>query len=611
MSLLDVLEMRAYFDLLEQTRDQSNAIPWGSGNYIIRHDLAYTEDFVLVKNIYVTGIPNHVIPDFLEEYFKKFGKIKSIKILNGKQWVCTKGAYIHYVDAEAACRVLRKSHHFLCGGVLEVDCCFSWKQPNADKACRPPISPAKLPHLKDEIDKCQMKSMETTNGLSLLSLDDDCLEIICRGLKPKEQVRFARVCPRLENVFAQYCRRAYKILVLENIIDLTVWEARDFFRFAGEYIEELKGGFHHKFLEEILNYIVKYCPRLVKINLGDTALSQRCYTRFMRRLPQIRELSFNYGYYKDNSILSLQNLKHLESLAICRNEGLTGKFICRLGQITDLCLYDLNGLEPEHLVDICKSLKNLRSLDIRRCERISAQFYRNIENYCQNLEVLKITCPKRSYEHLALLPKLKQLDLVFAVQPQNDIPIIGRLVTHKADQLEVLNIYTKNHLSKSHINLISQLTQLKELSVAYNQVVDDIALQKLCNLKKLEVLTIAGCSDATKDGVLALLEHCPKLREIRTQHCKQITCEFVTEAIDILQARRLKGNQETLKLFAHDTSLTKDSKVFETKKYELALSQSLIKIDLIKAQIGLENFKDIHPPWVDYYTEDELSEEEE
>lgn len=240
-------------------------------------------------------------------------------------------------------------------------------------------------------------------------------------------------------------------------------------------------------------------------------------------------------------------------------------------QVKVLNLYACYNIQTSYMMDICEAMSNLRSLDIRRCERFSASFFRVMIKQCKNLEVLKMSCPQFPYENVTSLPQLKHLELINFSPHEMSERMLAALVAHKADQLEILQIVAKNTLSIKHIDLISRLRQLKVLFAANNVAVDDDALIMFCQLQQLEELIIKGCSNITNRPLLGLVRSCQKLRVLNIQFCKQITIEFLIETIKFLQTT--EERKKPLILVVYGTAMDYYSvsavsiKIYENSKH--------------------------------------------
>ncbi|XP_054727651.1 dynein regulatory complex subunit 6-like [Anastrepha obliqua] len=535
---------------------------------------AYTEDNVLIYNIIVYNIPRWLKDDHIFRYFSKFGVISELRLVDEKERCCrfspTVG-FVNFVEPESAYRVLQKCMHCIRYSFIEVKTDNSWNQPDAEKA----YSQKKRGAQQRKAEALNVDTNFTV--LNVLSLNDDCLEIICGLLGLRDQIRFARVCNRFEEIFKMLSRRAYKRFEFRKLLGMTFWEIRDFFHFAGKNIEKTTGGIPFKHRQHIIQLIRTCCVNLKRITLYYCEIKPDCLKKLFRSFPLLRELNVTSCDLHDLSIQSLQYLTQLESLTLSDNWEITGKFIKSLVQLKVLNLCGCKNIKTSHLIEMCRSMPNLKSLDIRRCERLSPIFYDSMAEHCPQLEILKISCPDFPYEHVSLLPRLKHIELLLDTSfSVSHTQIFFKLVENKSQQLETLKIYGKNSINPQEISFISKLKKLKSIYFGNNQAIDANALQKLYQLEQLEELFIRNSWNLTNEALIKLLRSYKHLRHLNIEYCRQITCEFVLEAINILKDRK-DGSQLPFVLFVYRTSIDKYG-MSECQKYMEAKKESLIKI---------------------------------
>uniref|UniRef100_A0A0A1XGF6 Putative RNA-binding protein EEED8.10 n=1 Tax=Zeugodacus cucurbitae TaxID=28588 RepID=A0A0A1XGF6_ZEUCU len=608
MSFLDILQSREYsrssimmstlLSNITFTEDVDNQ------NFYIKENNAYTEDNVLVYNIFVYSIPKQLTEDDVRRYFSKFGNVLDVKLVADKRRsrrAAPKVGFVNFAASESACSALRKNNHRLQGVRIGVKPGDSWNQPNAEKACGSRENDNNVAttskQTKKHVQQSTTKDAIATNSTHMLALNDDCLESIFGFLDLKAQVRFARVCQRFQDIFQIYCKREFKNFELHKMCNMTLWEMRDFLRFAGDNITSITGKVPYKNRERIMDFIRTFCVKLKCIKLDNSKTRNECLKKLLRGIPQLQELTLRDCALTDNSIQTMTHLKHLETLELAENYELTGKFISKLVQLKVLNFYGCSNIQTFHLVDICKTLPNLKSLDIRRCERIAPTLFDIMVKHCKELEILKMSCPEFPYERVAFLPSLKQLELLYySWCSASQKRLLAELVTHKADQLEVLKIVAKNTLCTEHIELISQLRQLKVLFASNNPSVNDDSLVMLCKLQQLEELTIKGCSNITNQSVIKLVKSCQSLRHLNIQFCKKITIEFLLETIRFLKTTEKRKKPLVLVVYG---TLIDHYGVSACDEYKEAEAQSLIKVifHASNVDLGLDDGVDIYDIW--------------
>ncbi|XP_067627895.1 uncharacterized protein [Eurosta solidaginis] len=618
MSLFDVLE------LLTEASDKQN--------FVIKDKKAFTEDNVLVHNIFVYSIPKQFTEDDVRRYFTKFGEVASVRLVADKKKsrrAAPKVGFVNFSDPVSACRALVKTNHRLQGSRIGVKAGDSWNQPGADKtlgrmhthdcntaSCskkrkeknvQEPPNIASEPQVEEAATAMTAIESATLNDLNVLSLNDDCLEMICGLLVLRDQIHFARVCQRFYDVFKMYCKREYKIFDLCKMSQMTLWEIRDFFRFAGEYIEHVAGNIPYKNRERIAEFIRSFCKNLKRISFDDSKMRPDCLKKLLRNFPDLVELHLHDCSLNDMSVQSLLHLKNLETLELSENYEVTGKFMGALAQLKTLNLYGCSNIQTTNLIEICKQMKNLKSLDIRRCERLSSHFFEKMPEHCKELEVLKMSCPDFPFERIARLPALKQLELLRSASfgGTSHTMLLTELAVHKADQLESLKILARNSLTSEHFTPISELKQLKTFFCASNRAIGDEALRKLSKLELLEELVIKGAVDITNEALLRLLQNCTRLHHLNIQFCKNISTKFIAEAIDILRKRKEKSKRP-LTIFVYGTSI-EDYELAVCPIYDSALKAGIIKVAFhaLNLDLGINDEVDLYDIWDDGWLEDD------
>lgn len=165
----------------------------------------------------------------------------------------------------------------------------------------------------------------TTNDASILNLNDDCLDVIFKNLEMLDQVNLAQCCSRLKGVFAMRAKVEYKILDLEDLEFLTLWQARQFLQMAGPQIEKLEGRATYNHFKRVVKFLGIYCTNVKSIGITSKRLTANNLRRLLKNMSLVEELRLNDAYLKDGCILVFRKLKHLKVLAIEENYHLTGK----------------------------------------------------------------------------------------------------------------------------------------------------------------------------------------------------------------------------------------------------------------------------------------------
>lgn len=433
-------------------------------------------------------------------------------------------------------RALLKPNHYLNGRKIFVKACDSWHQPNASEASGSHSS-----------NKMDAEDSNTEKGISILHLNDDCLETICKKLELQDQLRFARVCGRFKDIFEMCSRMHHKVFIIDSLEKLTLWESREFFQIVGQHIEEISGKPPAKNRVRLLEFVAQFCPKVTRLSLYFK-LKASVLNNLLSKMQQVTELELKDCSLHDNTIAAIRKLPKLQKLSLAENYELTGKDLDKLNTVEDLNIYSCPNIQPIHFISLCKSMKNLKSLDMRRCDRLNTAAFEEMVKSCKNLSSLKITCNHRAdYECVAKLEKLTKLEMV-TTSPHQTLrnQLFKALAEHKANQLEYFKVLAYNWLNNERAMQISQINSLKYLFISYNNNLNDECLRKFGNLENLEEIVMFMCPSITNDGVLSLLRNCAKLQKVCVQTNNNINDNLLFSAIDIIKQRHQKFKNEGL-----------------------------------------------------------------
>ncbi|XP_004517476.1 uncharacterized protein LOC101457471 [Ceratitis capitata] len=525
-----------------------------------KNGMAFTEDHIVVRCIRV--IHGRVSEYDLEQYFLQFGSVEKFEITYNREAYRYKKlfrSYIRFVEPEAAFRALRSNKHFVNNNRIFVEPAYSWQQPDMEKA------------------RSQEEQENVANpkaALNILQLPEYCIEAILEKMKPGDQIRLSRTHKVFRNIFESFCRRNYKKFNLDEMHNMTLWEIRDFLEITGKNLVKISGSINHKYREEIVDLLSKHCTNLESVTLkGMNGMDGECLNNFLRLLPDLQELNVTRCPLNDKSIKILTGSKKLHSLHLYDVANIRGAQIKHLLKLEHLSLHGCFKVRQQNVKTICKTLKNLRTLDIRGLNlEIVPNFFHEMSTLCQKLEVLKITSKEDNNESVALLPCLKHLEVHYT-ESNKMMTLLPKLVQNKANQLEVLKIYSKQCLTAEHIKMISRLEKLKTLSIAFSgDALSNLGLAQLGQLKQLEDLTIAGSAKVTNDGLLRLLRSCPKLHTLNIQFCKQITNDFLAE---VIYMARFRGRKFTISTYG--TSVMAN-RIRMCPSYQYVVRRSLLTI---------------------------------
>ncbi|XP_046865551.1 uncharacterized protein LOC124459844 [Drosophila willistoni] len=541
-----------------------------------KNDLCYTKDHIVVQDLYLYDVPTELKEEDMLEHFNRFGKVGRLQLSDNDR--CSPGQTnsdssgslkTHQQEKEMktgrvlfdnpldAAKVLLNETHNVNGHQFHVMVSHSWLQPEANDILEPSSSQPEESHV--------------------MKVPDDCLIRILKLLPLSDQLRFLRYCSPFRDVLHLDTRTLHKSVVINKY--LSEWDIRDLFIIFGRYIQSIEySSFRSKIdFERFLNYFEKNCVNVKSIKLKNTKLSCRNMQKMLfgsdcleyldiyggnlyndclvvlkdlRKLKQLcirdcNQLSedLEKSELTDDSLAILQDLKELKILNLSRNHKLRGDLKLPTS-IETLDLSGCAGILSRNYIRICKSLPNLKKLDISGNRYIPV----NIYDYLLSIETFAFEIERETpYKKIAKLPNLKRIYIKEIRSSHVFEDLLSELVAEKSQQLEYfendscLEYYTEELLQ------LAKLTGLRELHFYGEDNIDDDILEKFSNFKELEVISFEGGYPISNAAILRLIAGCPKLRNLRFQECLDLTEDLVHRIIeDVEREIEKKVNQRQL-----------------------------------------------------------------
>lgn len=276
-------------------------------------------------------------------------------------------------------------------------------------------------------------------------------------------------------------------------------------------MNRLKGVERNQLLDHFIFYLKGYGATIKSINLRQTLTDDF----FLQNLSEVRCLK-------------------LKSLAITFNGSTTNRkfgiipLINSQPELESLDLQESPAIEETVMIEICKVLKKLRKLNLRKCSHVTDYCLREIVKL-ENLEVLDITCCELVTDegiHDGLLcgtPKKKLRELYFGLLSNMTENLFARLGTKLHNQITTLDLGGSTNLA-------------------------DDALQTIfCHFPYIRYLSLDSCCKITDYGVtgkfqsqcyfsISLLQG---LRTLRLQNCYKITDFALIDSFKFTELKEL------------------------------------------------------------------------
>ncbi|XP_068144110.1 uncharacterized protein [Drosophila tropicalis] len=497
-------------------------------SYFFKNDLCYTEDHVIVHEIYLWDIPAKLKEDELLLYFNSFGTVVGLQLHdNGqysllhpqepdenteihKQHKKLKTGCVLFADPLDAAKVLHNQIHYLSDHRFQVKASDSWLQPEA---------------------------YTTSEDSHITKIPDDCLVRILEFLPVMDQLHFLRHCSFYRDVYHLDTRHLHKSVFYYMPESLTMWQIRDFFLIFGNGIQSYRDDLGR--CERFYKFLGENCVNLKILELCNTPLSPKNMLKIFSNTSQLENLRLNRCDLNGSSFVALKNLKHLKYLSLYDNPNLSGCLELPVSLET-LDLSRSFQIPPNNLLSTLKHLKNLKNLDITEIRKISPYVY----DYLSSLETLHLDIETQTnYNKIAELPNLKIIKINDITSTETFSKFLHQLASN-AKQLEELAIYESRVLDFELLVQIAQLGRLRKLVLFWPWDINENVLYELAKLKRLESFHLSDCQHVNDAGLLHLVNGCPKLREINLSYCYKITDDLVFGLIENVRRKILNGDNE-------------------------------------------------------------------
>ncbi|XP_037955040.1 uncharacterized protein LOC119684951 isoform X2 [Teleopsis dalmanni] len=452
-------------------------------------------------------------------YFTRYGDIKQLNFYRGDRHKLArfKVGFVNFNDPYAAARVLKRPRHSFKSYQVFVKPCYSWTQPQVEET----------------ISTAESQLMEPSY---ILNLNDDCLLYIFQMLEFRAQLNFARSCDRFKALFLQY----NKIKDLDPVIfnNVTIFEAHEFFKIAGDEIINIAGPLPLRDADRYIDMIGKFCRNVESIKFGEIKVSPGILRKWSTNWTKLTKLEFEYCTVNDNCFKTIKQIPNLISLAVKSSSDITGRYIDEMVNLTELSLDGCVNVTTGNLTSIIKKLKDLTKLDIRRCERISTQSQLDyIISKHTKLSELKLSITKLKW--ILEMPQLTHLEV------QNRIPyfimsnhLFQSMIRGVDLKIEYLSLDVMDAVSLERTKAITNLKNLKYLKIYSSSQLNDECLRLLAeNLKQLEVIDLEKCKSITESGLITLVKDCKNLKKLCLKGVKNITETFILNVIKELKSK--------------------------------------------------------------------------
>ncbi|XP_030556055.1 uncharacterized protein LOC115759293 [Drosophila novamexicana] len=481
--------------------------------------IAFTDDNVEVKKLFLQRVPFKMHTETLQTYFSYFGKVLHVELIEKPRKKKFKFGYVLFESSRDAADVLLKEMHLINDRLIKLEPYHSWGQPAVENI--EPI-PEESP---------------------IRRLNDDCLYRIYRYLSLTDQLNLARALKR--------CPPLYSSINLGTFKSISLWDMHDFFVLFGYKLNQIVGQIPRNRYRRLIEFVSTHCHNLRVLRITNSPLTVCNTYKLVGHLHQLQELKLSNCDLVDDCLPSLTGLHKLKKLDLCYNDMLTGLLMDKLpSSIESLNLLYCIDVESMFLPRICSALPQLKELGIRTLLTEHTNVFQELANghCCDKLETITLQTEASFHlqfhlEYLAKLPGLKKL----IMYERPTLMLLQWLVEHKSEQLIHLENNSRMSLDAQQMALVAQLNALRILALPNNIDIDDDVMGKLCNLQHLEVIHLQGCKKITDQAVLRLLLSCSKLHVLHLERCRLLSGQLIHCIIgELRELCRLQLNHRQL-----------------------------------------------------------------
>ncbi|KAH8282777.1 hypothetical protein KR054_009681, partial [Drosophila jambulina] len=388
---------------------------------------------------------------------------------------------------------------------------------------------------------CSLRTGSAT-AASLLQLNDDVLALIVRQVNVYQQYEIGRMNRRLESIVQMLWRtRVRSVALQDEMFRRSGTNSRQFLAFIlalAPYMQRLScQQLDVRRLRVLSSHTLEGITSLEWLGEGNRRGRVRFVDEDVRLLRRV-----------------FPNLRRLK----LRGCQITGKYLCDLEFLNELCLDDCQFLESQHFRDLFRQLR-LRKFDIMEdCDEVNCCDLADL-HLCPTLEHIKIAdyhlCMESDItQQLLRLPRLQKLSIysknfVFDVlsriaRPSNP-PAAGR-------PIEGFRFSGILHDHERFFRELGNLRQLKRLELhgqaeeeeggGQLQCLEDRMLRQLASqLPELTELHLCGYQLESPLGLLEFVINCRQLRILDITRSRCHGEAFVWSCLGILAKQRWRS----------------------------------------------------------------------
>ncbi|KAL7739866.1 hypothetical protein ACLKA6_003354 [Drosophila palustris] len=325
----------------------------------MKGELAYTEDHVLVRSLFLVNIARKLKQQQLQKYFEEYGCVESLDLYTSQNG--TRTGRVAFADPCDAATALRDRFHLVSGCRITARPSYSWRQPDAVKMSHGP------------------------ENAPIMRLNDYCLEYIFRQLNLPDRIHFARSCFRFRSIYEAMSPLLDKSINFNVFKSMTLWDLHDFFQLSGCNVKKIEGTMPRLHFNHVCSLLGMHCINLQSLIIRNNNYTDlKCNTHIFKtvaNLSSLQNLELDGCGLTDDHLQALKHLGHLKKLNLSNNGKLTA--------LQTLIVKWRNAITDRGL-EALFTLQDLREIHIKYNWKISENAVRRLILACPKLQVLHL-----------------------------------------------------------------------------------------------------------------------------------------------------------------------------------------------------------------------------
>ncbi|CAI4229913.1 unnamed protein product [Auanema sp. JU1783] len=522
--------------------------------------LAFQANSVDDRKVTVTNIPSKVTQSQLQSFFSQFGKVSHCSLPSEKRSLfgalskTTKNcgtAVITFKRKEEAEKTLTATEDQLkfYDSVMTVSKFVSKRKGCKGIVLADDTREESVDSLSRASSSQSLSSTSKSIHADLISLGDfnsNILEYIFCFLPIYDTVKLERVNKKFMEASVKSWSHIRKLSFGKEYAfgkhnPLRTSHLRAILRRAGPHLKSFDlSGTVHLLDDKALAVIAQCCPELEEIDLSGVQANWEAFGELSESLVNLKKLSYrDMPTVSDKSVWYLMRncTKSLSFLDLRGCSKLHGRFTKLLtGELEMLYLDSCLGIDSMAFEDLCTTSTSLKELRINECYNITDEVLSIISRRMEDLQVLTLCGDKFSHlssaglSHITRLTNLTELALDY--NPLVDDAFLVSLSQQAVNMktISLANAGTDQSITDRGLNALAKLGNLEQIDISSIGSVRSGTLLEIAYACKLQILQVRNCTYLSDEGVKGLAR-CKYLKHLDLSGSLLITSDSIQTLI--------------------------------------------------------------------------------